>query len=298
MQDIPLIPAKSMVIRTKDSGWFGADYNMNIYRGCSHGCIYCDSRSECYGNTEFDTVKAKQDALALIRQDLMAKRQKGVVATGAMSDPYNPREAQLGLTRAALVLLARYGFGVSIDTKSDLVLRDIDRLQEIGAHAPVLVKITITTPEETLAGIIEPHAPPSSRRFAALGQLSAAGLFCGALLMPTLPFITDEPAQVMELVRRVAEQGGNFVYPSFGVTLRDIQREHYYTQLDSHFPGLRRRYQQQYGSQYACGSPRAKELWAAFQEACRAHGILYKMKDIIAGYRGGYGSAQTSLFDS
>jgi DNA repair photolyase len=155
---IETIGAKTIVTKTKSNGWFGCDYNMNIYRGCSHGCIYCDSRSDCYRVTDFDTVRAKENALRIISDDLRRKVKTGVVATGAMSDPYNLFEKELRLTRRALELIAAYGFGIAIDTKSDLITRDLDILQEISRNAPALCKLTITTADDGLCRKIEPRA--------------------------------------------------------------------------------------------------------------------------------------------
>lgn len=159
------IPAKTIVTRTRSRWWFGTDYNMNLYRGCTHGCIYCDSRSSCYHNPDFDHIAVKENALTIVRDDLRRKVQRGVVATGAMSDPYNPLERKLGLTRHALELLSAYGFGVAVDTKSDLVSRDADVLSEIAAQMPALVKFSITTADPALAG-------PSGAR----GTLSGAAV--------------------------------------------------------------------------------------------------------------------------
>lgn len=291
------IPAKTIVTRTKNSEWFGAEYNMNIYRGCTHGCIYCDSRSECYGNVQFHQVKAKENALAIIQRELSGKRKKGIVATGSMSDPYNFREREYMLTRQALILLARHGFGAAIATKSPLVTRDIDVLREIQANAPVLVKLTITTPDDALSKKIEPGARTSSQRFAAIRSLAEAGITCGVLLMPVLPFITDKEDSITELVYQAHQNGARFIYPAFGVTLRDVQRDYFYAQLDARFPGLRERYAYQYGGMYSCGSPNAKALWQAFTNACHATGMLYKMSDIIAEYQKGYQQKQVNLFD-
>ena len=153
--DVPTIPARSIVIKNKSTAWFGTRYTMNIYRGCSHGCIYCDSRSECYGVQDFDTVRVKSDALAVIRNDLRSKTQSGVVATGSMSDPYNPFEKELQLTRHALELLDAYGFGAAVATKGTLITRDADILREIASHSPVLCKITVTTCDDALAAKLE-----------------------------------------------------------------------------------------------------------------------------------------------
>ena len=153
--DVPTIPARSIVIKNKSTAWFGTRYTMNIYRGCSHGCIYCDSRSECYGVQDFDTVRVKSDALAVIRNDLRSRTQSGVVATGSMSDPYNPFEKELQLTRHALELLDAYGFGAAVATKGTLITRDADILRESTSHSPVLCKITVTTCDDALAAKLE-----------------------------------------------------------------------------------------------------------------------------------------------
>ncbi len=295
--DVPTIPARSIVIKNKSTAWFGTRYTMNIYRGCSHGCIYCDSRSECYGVQDFDTVRVKSDALAVIRNDLRSKTQSGVVATGSMSDPYNPFEKELQLTRHALELLDAYGFGAAVATKGTLITRDADILREIASHSPVLCKITVTTCDDVLAAKLEPRAPSSSARLAAVEKLAGQGIFTGVLLMPVLPFLEDTPDGVRRLVRAAYNAGARFVYPAFGVTLRQNQRAYFLDRLDELFPGggLRARYVRQFGTQYECRSPRARELWQAFTGECRATGLLYGMQDIVAAYRQGYGSGQLSF---
>lgn len=288
------VPAKTIVTRTKDSAWFGIEYNMNIYRGCCHGCIYCDSRSACYHIEDFDRVRTKKDALRIIRDDLRRKARTGVVGTGAMSDPYNPFEAKTQLTRHGLELIDAYEFGAAIATKSDLITRDIDLLQSISAHSPVLCKITITTADDALAAKVEPRAPSSSRRFAAVEKLVQAGLFAGLLLMPVLPFLEDSKENVQAIVEQAAGCGARFIYPAFGMTMRETQREWYYEKLEEAFPGsgLPARYQKRYGSRYTCASPRAKALWEMFSQKCNEKGILFEMKDIISAYKAGYGDGQ------
>jgi len=292
------IPAKNMLTRTKNNFWFGTDYNMNIYRGCSHGCIYCDSRSECYGIDHFDQVRAKENALAILEDNLRRKTLKGVVGTGAMSDPYNPFEKKEALTRQALELIKTHGFGVAIATKSPLVTRDKDLLSAIQKRSPVIVKITITTADDALAKIIEPRAAPSSERFAAIKELSQSGIFAGVLLMPILPFINDTTDNIRKIVELAAKSGADFVYPAFGVTLRDQQRRYFYDQLDKHFPGIKKEYLKHFGNAYSCASPNAKSLWAVFARECQRHGLLYKMPDIVSRYKLEHGSQQLSfLFD-
>jgi DNA repair photolyase len=291
------VPAKTILSRTKNRAWFGTDYNMNLYRGCCHGCIYCDSRSDCYRIEEFDRVRVKQDALRILRDEL-ARKPAGLAAMGAMSDPYNPFEENLQLTRRALTLLDAYEFGVALATKSDLVARDADILVDIRAHSPVLVKVTVTTCDDALAAKLEPQAPPPSRRLRALETLSAAGIFTGVLLMPVLPFLEDSAENVRTVVHSAAKAGARFVYPYFGVTLRQNQRTHYLDELEARFPGqgLRERYLVRYGGRYDCRSPQEKALWQTFCAACAQYGLLYKMQDIVAASRLGYQSRQTSLF--
>ena len=243
------IPAKTILHRSKSTQWFGTDHTLNLYRGCCHGCIYCDSRSACYGIESFDRVRAKQDALRILRDELRRKVKPGFVSMGAMSDPYNPFEERELLTRHALELLDAYGFGAAAATKSDLIARDIDLFQSIQSHSPVVCKITVTTVDEALAAKVEPGAPSPERRLAALKKLSDAGVCAGVLLMPVLPFLEDSWEQVDGVLERAAQAGARFVYPAFGMTMRDGQREYFLQRLEELYPGqgLARRYRARYG---------------------------------------------------
>lgn len=292
------IPAKTIVTRTKSTQWFGASYNMNIYRGCCHGCIYCDSRSSCYGIQTFDQVGVKENALEMIRDDLRRKIRPGIVSTGSMSDPYNPFEKELELTRHAMELLAAYGFGAAIATKSELILRDIPILQEIAEQNPVVCNITITTCDDDLSRKIEPGVPVSSRRFEVLKKLSHAGLFTGILLMPVLPFLEDTEENILGIVACAAKAGVRFIYPAFGMTLRQNQREYYLDKLEEIFPGkgLAAKYQRHFGLAYECTSPLAGKLWKTFSTACNQAGILCRMPDIIRAIHLGYGEEQLKFF--
>ena len=278
------------------NAWFGNNYTMNIYKGCCHGCIYCDSRSECYRIENFDVVRAKKDALALINKELKSKKKTGVIGTGAMSDPYNPLEKEYSLTRGALELINIHGFGVSIATKSSLITRDIDVLKKIKSHSPVLVKITVTTCDDELCKKIEPNVGVASKRFSAIKELSDNGIFAGILLMPVLPFLEDNEENIRGIVKFAHESGAKFIYPAFGMTLRQNQRDWYFKKLDENFPGIKQKYVQQFRNDYECRSPRAKELWKLFQQECDRFRILYKMKDIISAYKNVYEENQISMF--
>ncbi|MFV0396022.1 MAG: radical SAM protein [Coprobacillaceae bacterium] len=284
---IPEIEAKTLIqhVGKKSLHWFAVDYNMNIYRGCSHGCIYCDSRSECYRVPNFDQVTLKKNALTMLSKELLSKRKKGVLGIGSMSDPYNPYEKKLEITRQALQIVHDTNFGISIITKSHLITRDIDIFKKIQAKQSVIIKLTITCADDDMSKKIEPFASPSSKRFEALKQLSDAGLFCGILLMPILPFINDTNENIIQIVEKAAASGVKFIYGMFGVTLRDIQRDHFYKQLDTLFPGVSEQYKQYFGDQYSCSSPRYKELQRVYIETCKKHNILYKMSDIIKAYK-------------
>ncbi len=291
------IPAKTILQKNKTSEWFGNDYNMNLYRGCCHGCIYCDSRSECYRIDNFDEVRAKENALVILRDELRRKVRSGVIGTGAMCDPYNPFEEKEMLTRHSLELISAYNFGITVITKSPLITRDIDLYKEISEHSPVLCKMTITTADDELCKLIEPKVAVSSERFEALAKMSENGLFTGITLMPVLPFINDTEDNIRKIVRTAHQCGVRCIYPFFGMTLRANQREYYFSRLDMLFPGLSDKYRKYYGERYECVSPNAKKLWNVFSNECDRFGIFYNMKDIISSYKQGYGDLQLSFFD-
>lgn len=292
-----LIPAKTVISGYReDNNWFGHNYNMNIYKGCCHGCIYCDSRSECYHIDNFDEVRAKDKALDLIYHDIKSKRKTGVIGMGAMSDPYNPFEREYKLTRGALEIVNTYGFGISIATKSDLVTRDIDLLKKIQQHSPVLIKITITTCDDELCKKIEPNVAVASKRLAAIKQLSDNGIFVGVLMMPILPFIEDNVENIRGIIHLAHENGAKFIYPAFGVTLRQNQREWYFSKLDKLFPGLKQKYIKEYENSYECRTPNSEQLMSMTKEECEKLGLLYKMGDIIKEYKKGYYDRQLTLF--
>lgn len=293
------IPAKTIISSYTDkNSWFGSNYNMNIYKGCNHGCIYCDSRSDCYHVDNFDEVRAKENSLEIIEKELKSKRKKGIVGTGAMSDPYNSFEKQYELTKGALSLINKYKFGVAIATKSSLINRDVELLKEIQSHSPVIVKISITTASDDLCKKIETNVSPSSERFQALKDLTDNGVFAGVLLMPILPFINDTEENIREIVRRSHLSGAKFIFGAFGVTLRSNQRLWFYNKLNLFFPKVKDKYIKTFGMDYSCSSPNSRLLWKVFTEECDKFGIIYKMEDIINKYKSNYQIDQLSLFSS
>ena len=277
------IDAQTIIIPKSCPEWFDISYNMNIYKGCKHGCIYCDSRSDCYKISDFEEIVAKKEALKIIERELKSKRKKRIIGTGAMSDPYNPFERKYQLTRGALELINSYGFGISLVTKSDLVTRDIDILRKINQHSSVCVGITITAVTDSLSKKIEPAAPISSKRFLAVKQLTENGIYSGILMMPILPFISDSEENIIAIVKNAAECGANFIYPFFGLTLRQGQREYFYGALEKFARELVPRYKKTFGHRYECLAPKYKKLYQIFKNACEKYRIVYQMTDIIEG---------------
>jgi DNA repair photolyase len=263
--------------------WFGLDFGMNLYRGCQHHCIYCDSRSLCYGNDRFDAdVLVKSNAIDVLRDELRRKRRRGIIGTGSMNDPYMPAEERYRLTEGALEAIADYGFGVHVITKSTLVLRDIALLQRISRGSTAAVSLSITTIDDTLARRIEPGAPPPSERFLALRALTDAGIETRVALMPVLPFLEDSPDNVRAIVERAKECGVHAIVASFGVTLRDRQRAHFYARLDESFPGLRAQYEARYGERYVCSSPDSDALRVQFEVLCARNGLRTSARPLLA----------------
>ena len=258
---------------------------MNLYRGCSHGCIYCDSRSLCYQmKHDFADVEVKRDAVQILEQELKRKRSPCMISTGAMCDPYVHIEDDLRLTRQCLERIERYGFGLAIQTKSARILRDLDILSAINRKSKCVVQITLTSFDEALCRIIEPDVSTSAERFAVLEAMREEGIPTVVWLSPILPFINDTEENlsgIMDYCIRAKVQG--IIAFGFGTTMREGSREYFYKKLDEHFPGMKQRYQEAYGDSYACLSPNNASLSKLFQEKCEQHEILYRPDDVF-GY--------------
>ena len=259
-------------ILTSNMGYTG----MNVYRGCSHGCIYCDSRSKCYQFTHpFEDIEVKRNAPELLEQALRSKRKRCMIGTGAMSDPYMHCEEELRLTRRCLELILKYGFGAAVQTKSDRILRDIDLLDEINRSAKCVVQMTLTTYDDDLCRILEPNVCNTKRRIEVLEKMRERGIPTVVWMTPILPFLNDTEENIASILNECARVGVKGVIDfGMGLTLREGDREYYYAALDRHFPGMKERYITRYGNAYELPSPNAKKLKAVFRQICREHGLL------------------------
>ena len=254
----------------------GGYYGMNIYRGCTHGCIYCDSRSRCYQFTHsFEDIEVKQNAPELLESTLKSKRKKCMIGTGAMSDPYMHCEEKLELTRKCLKIILENGFGVAVQTKSDRILRDIDLLSEINRSAKCVVQMTLTTYDDDLCRIIEPNVCNTKRRIEVLEEMQKRGIPTIVWITPILPFINDTEDNIRAILNECVRVGVKGIIDfGMGLTLREGDREYYYAALDRHFPGMKERYIKMYGNAYELPSPNAQELKDIFLRICEDNGIL------------------------
>ena len=281
-------------------GILSAKNGMNIYRGCLHGCIYCDSRSLCYQmNHKFEDIEVKANAVGLLENTLRRKRNKCMIGTGAMSDPYMPIEEKLGNMRKCIEVIERYGFGVTMITKSTKVLRDLDLLKKINEKSKCVVQMTLTTYDEDLCRIVEPNVETTYERFRALEILHDNGIPTVVWLCPILPFINDTEENIRGIldycVRAKVKGIINF---DMGVTLRDGNREYFYKKLDEHFPGLKEKYIRMYGNSYQLSSPNSRQLNMIYKSECIKNGIMCDVNECfeyLNKYEDKYGGEQISL---
>ncbi len=270
--------------KVQAKGILSSSNGMNVYRGCTHGCIYCDSRSVCYGFThEFTDIEVKENAPQLLEAALRSKRKRCMIGTGAMCDPYIPLESELRITRRCLELIKKYDFGAAVQTKSDLVLRDIDLLSDINRSTKAVVQMTLTTADDSLCRIIEPNVCVTSRRFEVLCEMKRAGIPTVVWMCPILPYINDTEENILAIVDYAA-RAGCYGILSFGIgmTLRDGDRQYYYAALDRHFPHLKERYIREFGADYEIPSPNDRQLWSLFTRACEKAGLEYRTDRIFA----------------
>lgn len=257
--------------------------SMNLYRGCSHGCIYCDSRSDVYNmNHKFEDIEVKQNALELLKKELI-RRKPAMIGTGAMTDPYVPLEGSLEYLRKSLELIYRYGFGFTCITKSDLILRDLDLICKINEKSKAVVQITLTTASDDLCRIVEPNVCPASRRVEVLDKLKEKGIPTVVWLCPILPYINDTEENINSILDSCIETGvKGIINMGMGLTLRQGNREYFYRKLDEHFPGLRERYVREFGNSYSIPSPNDDELRKIFERRTSENGILNDVEDIFS----------------
>lgn len=283
-------------------GILSSTNGMNLYRGCLHGCIYCDSRSECYCmDHDFEDVEVKANALELLENNLKRKRSKCMLATGSMSDPYIPLENELKHVRKALELAYKYGFGFTLITKSNRVLRDLDLLTAINNKTKCVVQMTLTTCDENLCKKIEPNVSTTKERVAVLKKLHEAGIPTVVWLCPILPFINDTKENIKEILDYCIEaKVYGIICFGMGVTLRKGNREYFYQQLDRLFPGMKEKYIKTYGVKYQLNSPNNNELMQLFHQTCQANGIVHdnnQIFDYLKKYENKHENIQLSLFD-
>ncbi len=264
-------------------GILSAKNGMNLYRGCTHGCIYCDSRSKCYQFThDFEDIEVKQNASELLEQALHSKRKKCMIGTGAMCDPYMHCEKELRLTRRCIEIIERYGFGLAIQTKSDLVLRDLDLFQKIQEKAKCVVQMTLTTYDEALCKIVEPNVCTTKKRFETLKILQQNGIPTVVWLSPILPFINDTEENIEGILDYCIDAGVyGIINFGMGMTLRAGDREYFYAALDKHFPGLKEQFHHKYGYAYQIASSQNAKLMKLFHKKCRAHGIVDNVEEVF-----------------
>ena len=271
----------------KAKGILSSQNGMNLYRGCSHGCIYCDSRSACYRmNHDFENIEVKENAPELLEDALRRKRKRCMIGTGAMTDPYIPLEMSLEYTRKALLIIEKYGFGVALQTKSDRVLRDLDILKRINGKAKAVVQMTLTTADDSLCRIIEPNVCATSERLKALKILRGNGIPTVVWLCPILPYINDTRENIGAILSMCVEaQVRGVICFGMGLTLREGNREYFYRQLDRHFPGAKERYIREFGMRYKVPSQRSDELMRLFHRVCENNGIMHDNDEIFAYLR-------------
>lgn len=285
----------------KAKGILSSQNGMNIYRGCTHGCIYCDSRSNCYQFThDFEDIEVKQNAPELLEKSLRSKRKRCMIGTGAMCDPYMHCEQQLLLTRKCLEIIDNYGFGLAIQTKSNMILRDLDLLQSINEKSKCVVQMTMTTYDEELCRILEPNVCTTRERFETLMIMKEHGIPTVVWLSPILPFMNDTQDNINGILDYCirAEVYGIICF-GMGVTLRDGNREYFYQNLDKYFPGLRERYHNKYGYSYEINSDNQRELLHLFHEKCKNYDIISDIDEIFSylhEYPEDKGYQQLSLF--
>lgn len=283
-------------------GILSSKNGMNIYRGCSHGCIYCDSRSKCYQFThDFEDIEVKQNAPELLEKALRSKRKKCMIGTGAMSDPYMHCEEQLGLTRKCLEIIEQYGFGLDILTKSDLVLRDLDLIKSIQKKSKCVIQMTLTTYDEAVCKVVEPNVCSTKRRFEVLKILRDEGIPTVVWMSPILPFINDTKENIEGILSYCVEaKVKGIMCFGMGLTLRDGNREYYYENLDKKFKSLKNKYHQKYGYSYEIGSENHKELMDLFYTKCKENDIisnLDKVFEYIHTYKETTNYKQMTLFE-
>ena len=267
-------------ILNKNKTEFNCDYTLDLYKGCDLGCIYCDGRSSCFKNKDFDEVKVKKDCISILNKELRNKKKKGIISMGILSDPYTNLEKELELTRKALKLILKYGFGVIIHTKSDLIIRDIDLLKQIHNNYIALVNISISTSNDSISEKIEPNTSTSIERFSTIKKLKDEGLYCGISMKPVIPYITDKIEDLNNFLELSKNSNADFILTDMKLTLRDQQRDYFLNKLEQSFYGISYQYRRVYNNRKNCETLKWKENYEVLKDFCIKNHLYYQIDDI------------------
>jgi len=267
-------------ILNKNKTEFNCDYTLDLYKGCDLGCIYCDGRSSCFKNKDFDDVKVKKDCISILNKELRNKKKKGIISMGILSDPYTNLDKELELTREALKLILKYGFGVIIHTKSDLILRDVDLLKQIHNNYIALINISISTSNNSISEKIEPNTSNSIERFNTIKKLKDEGLYCGISMKPVIPYITDKIDDLNDFLELSKQSQTDFILTDMKLTLRDQQRDYFLNKLEQSFYGISYQYRRVYNNRKNCETLKWKENYEILKDFCIKNQIYYQIEDI------------------
>ena len=256
---------------------------MNLYRGCSHGCIYCDSRSKCYNmNHDFEDIEVKINAPILLEQTLIKSKQKYMIGTGSMGDPYCHIESELKIMHKCLEIIEKYGYGVSIQTKSTRLLDDLEILKKINEKSKVIVQVTLTTFDDELCKKIEPNVEVTSKRVEMLRVLRDNNIKTIVWLCPILPFINDTEENIKKIIEYCVEaKVYGIICFGMGLTLREGNREYFYKKLDESFLGLKQKYINTYKDSYEVTSRNNYDLMKLLETECKKNNIVLNNNELF-----------------
>ncbi len=276
--------------------WFWDRYGINPYNGCQFGCIYCDARSAKYHQpTDFENrIIVKNNVAAMLDKRISNARTflPDVVGFSGTTDPYQPAEKKYGNTKACLEVLLKHKYPVHIVTKSTLVLRDLELLNEIGKQNWCSVSVTITSTKKDVANFLETLAPEPSKRFDAIKTIKGKykNIQAGVLLIPVVPYLTDSDDDLTDLVKQSKENGADYLLFGGGMTMRDLQGKWYLQHLANRFPELIGKYEklfqfnynpESYNGTYEAGKNYSLKITSRLFELVEKYGLPFRIKRFI-----------------